>query len=66
MNDQLSIVHEHELRELITALDAALEVLDDCGFRDASDDVLGLTLHDYHAVKQVIARAAAYLVELRP
>jgi len=65
MNNRSSIVREHELRDLIAALDSAWEVLDDCGFRDAGDNVLGLTLRDCHQVKDILQRAADYLDELR-
>lgn len=65
MNDRFSLVREHELRALIEALDSACEVLDDCGFRDAGDSVLGLALRDCHQVKHALQRAADYLDELR-
>jgi hypothetical protein len=66
MNKQSPLVREHELRERVAQLDAAAEILDCCGFRDADDNVLGLALRDHHAVRHAIQRAADYLDELPP
>jgi hypothetical protein len=63
------IVHQHELHELVVALDRALEVLELCDLMETADgtggSLLAVPLHHSHRIKHTINCAATLLDALR-
>lgn len=66
MND---ILRQRELRELVVALDQALDVLELCDFLETTDGgdgtLLALPLRDSFRLERALKRAADFLDNLR-
>jgi hypothetical protein len=64
-----NILRQHELRELVVALDQALDVIELCDFLGTADGsggtLLALPLRDSFRLERALRRAADYLSELR-
>jgi hypothetical protein len=60
-----AFVRDHELRELVEALDAASETLELLGYSGPGAGYLGISLRESFEVRDVIQQAADFLFALR-
>jgi hypothetical protein len=68
-SDRFALVREHQLRELVTALDRALDILELCSFLETNDGtggtLLAVPLRSSSQIEATLRRASDFLAALK-